>query len=75
MEYIINNENEDNKIILFVYNERSWEILLDIESTEGEIQSLINKRIADLDSEYIQYGNYDFSNLFEDYKNNINYGN
>jgi hypothetical protein len=67
MEYIINNENEDNKIILFVYNERSWEILLDIEITEGEIQSLINKRIADLDSEYIQYGNYEFSNLFEDY--------
>lgn len=67
MEYIINNENEDNKTILFVYNERSWEILLDIEITEGEIQSLINKRIADLDSEYIQYGNYEFSNLFEDY--------
>ena len=67
MEYIINNENEDNKTILFVYNEKSWEILLDIEITEGEIQSLINKRIADLDSEYIQYGSYEFSNLFEDY--------
>lgn len=67
MEYIINNENIDNKTILFVYNEKSWEVLLDIEIKEEEIQSLINKRISDLDFEYIQYGNYDFSNLFEDY--------
>lgn len=78
MEYIINNETSENMTILFVYN-GNWEIMFNVGKTETEIQTLITRRISDLDLDFNQYGNYDSSNLLEDYtentENNIEYGN
>lgn len=76
MEYIINSSSEDFNIILFAYDGRNWEICIDIEESESRIQYLISDRISNLVMELDQYGDYDHSNLYEDYtKNNIKDGN
>jgi len=72
MNYIINNETEQFKIIMFEYDERNWEICFDVDKTEEQIQYLIHVRIDDLTDEYLVHGNYNQSDLFVDYceKNN-----
>lgn len=74
MEYIINSECTEFKIIMFEYGGRKWEICIDIDISEQEIQQHISTRILGLSLELAENGDYDKSNLFEDYtkNNNIN---
>ena len=75
MEYIVNQNQEEFKIIMFQYNNRNWEICFESNKTEEEeIQYLIQKRIEQLMDDYLLFNNYDNSDLFVDYidyKNNI----
>jgi predicted oxidoreductase len=74
MEYIVNQNQEEFKIIMFQYNNRNWEICFEFNKTEEEIQYLIQQRIEQLMDDYSIYGNYDNSDLFVDfikYENNI----
>jgi hypothetical protein len=74
MEYIVNQNQEEFKIIMFQYNNRNWEICFESDKTEEEIQFLIQQRIEQLMDDYLIYGNYDNSDLFVDYigyENNI----
>jgi hypothetical protein len=75
MEYIVNQNQEEFKIIMFQYNNRNWEICFEhnkTEEEEKEIQYLIQQRIEQLMDDYSIYGNYDNSDLFVDYINNEN---
>jgi predicted oxidoreductase len=72
MEYIVNQNQEEFKIIMFQYNNRNWEICFEFNKTEEEIQYLIQHRIEQLMDDYSIYGNYDNSDLFVDYINNEN---
>lgn len=67
MEYIINQNQEEFKIIMFQYDGKNWEICFEPLKTEEEIQSLIQKRIYDLEDEYLVHGNYNQSDLFVNY--------
>lgn len=67
MEYIVNQDQENFKIIMFNYDGRNWEICFEPFRTEIEIQSLISRRIEDLTDEYLVHGNYNLSDLFVDY--------
>jgi hypothetical protein len=67
MEYIINVENLDFKIILFQLDSKNWEICIDPSSTEEEIQILITRRIDELTNDFLINGNYEKSDLFVDY--------
>ena len=77
MEYIINQNQEAFKIVMFEYDSRNWEICFETNKTEEEIQELILLRIEDLVDEYLIHGNYNHSDLFvdyidyNDYENNI----
>jgi hypothetical protein len=77
MEYIINQNQEAFKIVMFEYDLRNWEICFESNKTEEEIQELILLRIEDLVDEYLIHGNYNYSDLFvdyidyNDYENNI----
>jgi predicted oxidoreductase len=70
MEYIVNQNQEEFKIIMFQYNNRNWEICFEFNKTEEEIQYLIQQRIEQLMDDYSIYGNYDNSDLFVDYIDN-----
>ena len=72
MEYIVNQNQEEFKIILFEFETRNWEICFELEKTELEIQYLIQQRIEQLMDDYSIYGNYDNSDLFVDYIDNEN---
>jgi hypothetical protein len=76
MEYIINQNQETFKIIMFEFDNRNWEICFEPNKTEEEIQHLIQLRITDLMEDYIDDNDYNKSDLFMDYidyenKNNI----
>jgi hypothetical protein len=72
MEYIINQSQENFKIIMFEFDNRNWEICFEPNKTEEEIQQLIQQRINDLMNDYLDDSNYENSDLFVDY---INYEN
>lgn len=67
MEFIINTEGENFQNILFVYDERSWEITLDKGLTNAEINLFILKRIDELTDEFLEKNTYDFSDLIVDW--------
>jgi len=67
MEYIINQNQENFKIIMFEYDNRNWEICFEHNTTEEEIQELITKRISELIIDYSDNSDYDKSDLFVDY--------
>jgi len=70
MEYIVNQNQEEFKIILFEFENRNWEICFEHNKTEEEIQYLIQQRIEQLMDDYSIYDNYDNSDLFVDYIDN-----
>jgi|LakMenE18May11ns_1017448.scaffolds.fasta_scaffold8851248_2 hypothetical protein len=67
MEYIVNTAEENYDIILFEYDNRRWEIMIDVDLSEIKIQSLIQIRIDSLIDEYNEFGHYDNSDLIKDY--------
>lgn len=67
MEYIVNQDQETFKIIMFNYDGRNWEICFESFRTEIEIQDLISRRVEELTDEYLVHGNYNSSDLFVDY--------
>ena len=67
MEYIINQNQEDFKIIMFEFDNRNWEICFEPDKTETEIQLLIELTVNKLMDEYLANNNYDKSDLFVDY--------
>lgn len=72
MEYIVNQSQENFKIIMFEFDNRNWEICFEPKRTEEEIQDLIQQRIISLMEDYQDDNNYDNSDLFVDF---INYDN
>ena len=48
MEYIINQNQEDFKIIMFEFDNRNWEICFEPDKTETEIQLLIELTVNKL---------------------------
>jgi hypothetical protein len=72
MEYIINQNQETFKIIMFEYANKNWEICFESDKTEVEIQYFIQQRIEQLMDDYLLFNNYDNSDLFVDYINNEN---
>lgn len=67
MEYIINQEQDNIKIIMFNYDGRNWEICFEPFRNEIEIQYLISRRIDELTDDYLVHGEYNSSDLFVDY--------
>jgi hypothetical protein len=67
MDYIVNTAEENYDIILFEYENRRWEIMIDVDLSERKIQSLIQIRIDSLIDEYNEFGHYDNSDLIKDY--------
>lgn len=67
MEYIVNQNQETFKIIMFEYDNRNWEICFEPNTSEEEIQELITRRISDLIIDYLDNSDYDESDLFVDY--------
>jgi hypothetical protein len=67
MDYIVNTAEENYNIILFEYDNRRWEIMIDVDLSERKIQSLIQIRIDSLIDEYNEFGHYDNSDLIKDY--------
>jgi hypothetical protein len=67
MDYIVNTAEENYDIILFEYDNRRWEIMIDVDLSERKIQSLIQIRIDSLIDEYNEFGHYDNSDLIKDY--------
>jgi hypothetical protein len=67
MEYIVNQNQETFKIIMFEFDNRNWEICFEFDKTETEIQLLIELTINKLMDEYLINNNYDKSDLFVDY--------
>lgn len=67
MDYIVNTAEENYNIILFEYENRRWEIMIDVDLSERKIQSLIQIRIDSLIDEYNEFGHYDNSDLIKDY--------
>ena len=67
MEYIVNQNQETFKIIMFEFDNRNWEICFESNKTEEEIQYLIQERITVLMEDYIDDNDYNNSDLFVDY--------
>lgn len=76
MEWKVSSELENHQIILFEYDNRNWEIMIDKGLSDREINLLIMKRVDFLTDDFINYGSYDVSDLFVDYtKITLNNGN
>lgn len=71
MEYIVNTAEEFYDIIMFQYAERNWEIMIDVNLSENNIQLLLQKRVDSLIEEYNEYGHYNNSDMLKDYTTKI----
>lgn len=67
MEWIVNTNDVNFQIILFEYDERRWEIILDKGLSDREINLQILKRIDQLTDEFLEKQTYDFSDLIVDW--------
>jgi hypothetical protein len=67
MEYIVNSKNDDYQVILFEYDGRNWEIVLDNNLLDREINLFVLKRIDELTDEFLDKKTYDYSDLIVDY--------
>lgn len=72
MEWIVNTYDENIQNILFVYDDRNWEITVDNGLSDRDINLLVLKRRDELTDEFIEKMTYDFSDLIVDWtkKNN-----
>ena len=68
MEWIVNTEGDDFQNILFEYDGRNWEITLDKDITESEINLFVIKRVDELTDDFLAHGSYDLSDLIVDYR-------
>ena len=62
MNWKFNSEN----VIIFEYKDRRFEILIDENLNEIEIENLINERIDELNADFDLYNSTDYSDLFVD---------
>lgn len=67
MDYIVNTIGEDSDIILFEYDNRNWEIVIDKNLLDREINLLILQRVDELTDEFLDKKTYDYSDLIVDY--------
>lgn len=67
MDYIVNTNDINFKIIMFEYGYRNWEICLEAYVDEDYIQYSISKRCSELLLDFENNGSYDFSDLIVDY--------
>ena len=68
MEWIVNSSGEGFQNILFVYDGRNWEITLDKDLLDIDINLCVLKRIDELTDEFLEKKTYDFSDLIVDYR-------
>jgi hypothetical protein len=68
MEWIVNSEDENWQNILFVYDERNWEITLDKGLSDREVNLFVLKRVDELTDEFLAHNSYDLSDLIVDYR-------
>lgn len=66
MQWIVNSVGEDFQNILFEYDERNWEITIDLGLTNDEVNFEIVKRIDELTDDFLTKGSYDYSDLIVD---------
>lgn len=66
MQWIVNSVGEDFQNILFEYDERNWEITIDLGFTNDEVNFEIVKRIDELTDDFLTKGSYDYSDLIVD---------
>lgn len=71
MDYIINQKLEDSQIILFDYDNLKWEIIIDNNLSDKEINLFVLKRIDELTDEFLDKQTYDESDLIVDYTTKI----
>lgn len=71
MEYIVNSVGVESDIILFEYDSRNWEIIIDKDLSDNKINLLIIKRIDELTDEFLAVQSYDYSDLIVDYTTKI----
>jgi predicted transcriptional regulator YheO len=67
MDYIVNTAGEGFDIILFEYDKRNWEIIIDENLSDREINLLVLKRVDELTDEFLDKKTYDYSDLIVDY--------
>jgi hypothetical protein len=67
MDYIVNTAGEGFDIILFEYDKRNWEIIIDENLSDKEINLLVLKRVDELTDEFLDKKTYDYSDLIVDY--------
>jgi hypothetical protein len=67
MEWIVNTEGDDFQNILFVYDERNWEITLDKGLSDREINFFVLNRLDELTNEFLEKQTYDYSDLIIDW--------
>lgn len=67
MKYIINVTDINFQIILFEFDGRNWEICLEPDKNDSEINLSIMKRVDELTDEFFLNGDYEKSNLYVDY--------
>jgi hypothetical protein len=70
MEYIVNTDEDVFQIILFEYESKRWEIMIDKDLDEQTIQGLITRRILELNEDFLEHQSFDFSHLYVDYTTN-----
>jgi predicted transcriptional regulator YheO len=70
MDFIVNTLEEDFEIILFEYDNRKWEITIDKNLSDSQINLLVIKRIDELTDEFLDKQTYDESDLIVDYTTN-----
>ena len=71
MDYIVNTAGEGFDIILFEYDKRNWEIIIDENLSDREIHLLILTRVDELTDEFLDKKTYDYSDLIVDYTTKI----
>jgi len=71
MDYIVNTVGEGFDIILFEYDKRNWEIIIDENLSDREIHLLILTRVDELTDEFLDKKTYDYSDLIVDYTTKI----
>jgi hypothetical protein len=71
MKYIINTKLEEAQIILFEYDNINWEIMINNNLSDKEINLLVLKRVDELTDEFLDKHTYDESDLIVDYTTKI----
>lgn len=67
MEYKVNSETDDFKVILFEFENSNWEIIVNKDDDDNLIKLAIYKRMDELDEDFIKWGSNQYSDLIVDY--------